>query len=100
LVADLCRSASALAARTGKTGEAQMSNSATSLLSVDNLTVDFHSATGAFRATEGVSFSVQAGETLVILGESGSGKSVSASAIMGLIDTPPGEIVSGTVQYR
>ncbi|WMT91717.1 ABC transporter ATP-binding protein [Pelagibacterium sp. H642] len=77
-----------------------MSNSATSLLSVDNLTVDFHSATGAFRATEEVSFSVEAGETLVILGESGSGKSVSASAIMGLIDTPPGEIVSGTVQYR
>ncbi|WMT87513.1 ABC transporter ATP-binding protein [Pelagibacterium sp. 26DY04] len=76
-----------------------MSNSATSLLSVDNLTVDFHSATGAFRATEGVSFSVEAGETLVILGESGSGKSVSASAIMGLIDTPPGEIVSGTIRY-
>ncbi|SDG16356.1 peptide/nickel transport system ATP-binding protein [Pelagibacterium luteolum] len=77
-----------------------MSMSKPPLLSVDNLTVDFHSAAGAFRATEGVSFSVDAGETLVILGESGSGKSVSASAIMGLIDTPPGEIVSGAISYR
>ncbi|MEQ8167061.1 MAG: ATP-binding cassette domain-containing protein, partial [Alphaproteobacteria bacterium] len=52
-----------------------MSSDQSPLLSVENLTVDFHSANGAFRATEDVSFSVQAGETLVILGESGSGKS-------------------------
>ncbi len=45
--------------------------------------MDFLSLGGAFRATSGVSFHVDAGETLVILGESGSGKSVSASAIMG-----------------
>lgn len=70
------------------------------LLEVKNLTVDFLSLGGAFRATNGVSFHVDAGETLVILGESGSGKSVSASAIMGLIDTPPGQICSGTVTYR
>jgi peptide/nickel transport system ATP-binding protein len=70
------------------------------LLEVKNLTVDFLSLGGAFRATNGVSFHVNAGETLVILGESGSGKSVSASAIMGLIDTPPGQICSGTVTYR
>ncbi|MCL6707989.1 ABC transporter ATP-binding protein [Pseudomonas sp. R2.Fl] len=72
----------------------------THLLEVRNLTVDFLSLGGAFRATNGVSFHVDAGETLVILGESGSGKSVSASAIMGLIDTPPGDICSGTVTYR
>lgn len=71
-----------------------------SLLTVENLTVDFHSAAGAFRAVNDVSFHVEQGETLVILGESGSGKSVSASAVMGLIDTPPGEIVSGRVTYR
>lgn len=70
------------------------------LLEVKNLTVDFLSLGGATRATNGVSFHVNAGETLVILGESGSGKSVSASAIMGLIDTPPGQICSGTVTYR
>jgi len=77
-----------------------MSNGTPPLLEVEGLTVDFHSATGAFRATHAVSFAVEAGETLVILGESGSGKSVSASAIMGLIDTPPGEIVSGAIRYR
>lgn len=71
-----------------------------SLLAVENLTVDFHAAEGAFRAVNDVSFHVEPGETLVILGESGSGKSVSASAVMGLIDTPPGEIVSGRVTYR
>ncbi len=70
------------------------------LLEVRGLTVDFLSLGGAFRATNGVSFHVDAGETLVILGESGSGKSVSASAIMGLIDTPPGEICSGKITYR
>lgn len=70
------------------------------LLSVENLTVDFHSSAGAFRAVNNVTFHVDPGETLVILGESGSGKSVSASAVMGLIDTPPGEIVSGRVTYR
>lgn len=70
------------------------------LLEVKDLTVDFLSLGGAFRATNGVSFHVDAGETLVILGESGSGKSVSASAIMGLIDTPPGDICAGTIVYR
>ena len=72
----------------------------THLLEIKDLTVDFLSLGGAFRATNGVSFHVNEGETLVILGESGSGKSVSASAIMGLIDTPPGQICSGSVTYR
>ena len=70
------------------------------ILEVKDLTVDFLSLGGAFRATSDVSFHVDAGETLVILGESGSGKSVSASAIMGLIDTPPGDICAGSVTYR
>jgi peptide/nickel transport system ATP-binding protein len=70
------------------------------LLEVKGLTVEFLSANGAFRATETVSFHVNPGETLVILGESGSGKSVSASAIMGLIDMPPGRISSGRLAYR
>jgi peptide/nickel transport system ATP-binding protein len=70
------------------------------LVSVENLTIDFHSGAGCFRAVDGISFHVDAGETLVILGESGSGKSVSSSAIMGLIDMPPGEIVSGRIAYE
>ncbi|MEI4472799.1 ABC transporter ATP-binding protein [Frigidibacter sp. MR17.24] len=71
----------------------------TPIITVEGLTVDFHNATGAQRAVEDVSFEVRPGETLVILGESGSGKSVSASAIMGLIDMPPGEIVSGRILF-
>ncbi|MGZ3218163.1 dipeptide ABC transporter ATP-binding protein [Paracoccus sp. T5] len=70
------------------------------LIEVRGLTVDFHAGAGTFRAVDDVSYHVNAGETLVILGESGSGKSVSSSAIMGLIDTPPGEIVSGSILYR
>ena len=46
------------------------------------------------------SYHLDAGETLAILGESGSGKSVSASAIMNLIDSPPGYITSGRILYR
>ncbi len=54
------------------------------LLEVENLRVEF----GAFKAGDGVSFSVDAGEVLGIVGESGSGKSVTALALMGLIDEP------------
>ena len=60
------------------------------LLEVSGLSVDFHTAAGVVHAVRGVSFHVDRGETLAILGESGSGKSVSASAIMNLIDMPPG----------
>ncbi|TPE46898.1 dipeptide ABC transporter ATP-binding protein [Amaricoccus solimangrovi] len=77
-----------------------MTGARTPLVAVENLTVDFHSGAGSFRAVEGVSFHVDPGETLVILGESGSGKSVSSSAIMGLIDMPPGEIVTGRILYE
>ena len=77
-----------------------MSKASTPLVEVENLTVDFHGGAGAFRAVDGVSFHVNPGETLVVLGESGSGKSVSSSAIMGLIDMPPGEIVTGAIRYE
>lgn len=70
------------------------------LLQVDNLSVDFLSESAPVHATRSVSFAVAEGETLVILGESGSGKSVSASAIVGLIDTPPGHIRSGRISFR
>jgi peptide/nickel transport system ATP-binding protein len=70
------------------------------VLRVDNLSVHFRTARGIVHAVRDISFSLAAGETLAILGESGSGKSVTAAAIMGLIDTPPGVISAGTIAYR
>ncbi|MCP1199540.1 ABC transporter ATP-binding protein [Notoacmeibacter sp. MSK16QG-6] len=69
------------------------------LIEVRNLSVDFHTAQGTVHAVRNVSWHLDKGETLAILGESGSGKSVSASAIMNLIDMPPGEITSGKVLF-
>ena len=51
------------------------------------------------RALNGVSFDLHEGETLAILGESGSGKSVTAQAVMGIIDSPPGFITGGELRY-
>ncbi|MFN7008673.1 MAG: ABC transporter ATP-binding protein [Allorhizobium sp.] len=55
------------------------------LLEIENLTVQFETASGWFKAVDGVSLSVEAGEVLAIVGESGSGKSVSMLAVMGLL---------------
>ncbi|MDB5526622.1 MAG: transporter ATP-binding protein [Rhizobium sp.] len=70
------------------------------LVEVRNLSVEFHTQDGTIPAVRNVSWHVDRGETLAILGESGSGKSVSSSALMGLIDIPPGRITSGQVLYR
>ena len=55
------------------------------LLEIENLTVEFKTSSGAFRAVDGVSMAVDAGEVLAIVGESGSGKSVAMLAVMGLL---------------
>ncbi|EPX78743.1 ABC transporter ATP-binding protein [Salipiger mucosus] len=69
------------------------------LLDVRNLSVDFHTARGTVHAVRDVSWHLDRGEVLAILGESGSGKSVSASAVLDLIDCPPGEITSGEILF-
>jgi oligopeptide transport system ATP-binding protein len=69
------------------------------LLEVDDLFVEFHTEEGVAKAINGVSFDLSQGETLAILGESGSGKSVTAQAIMGILDMPPATIPSGAVRY-
>ena len=69
------------------------------ILLVENLSVDFDTPHGTVHAVRDVSFEVIAGETLAVLGESGSGKSVSASAILNLIDMPPGRVVAGAIKY-
>ena len=66
------------------------------LLEVRDLRVEFHTRDGIAHAVNGVSFAVEAGETLAVLGESGSGKSVTAQAVMGILDMPPGRITRHT----
>ncbi len=70
------------------------------LLEVEDLQVEFRTRDGVAKAVNGVTFSLSEGETLAILGESGSGKSVTAQAIMGIIDSPPGFVTGGQVRYR
>jgi peptide/nickel transport system ATP-binding protein len=68
------------------------------VLEVSGLSTVFHTRTGIVRAVQDVSFSVEAGETLAIVGESGCGKTMTALSLMRLIPTPPGEISAGTVK--
>ncbi|MFE0922086.1 ABC transporter ATP-binding protein [Streptomyces nigra] len=70
------------------------------LLDVHDLKVEFRTRDGIARAVNGVSFGVDAGETLAVLGESGSGKSVTAQAVMGILDSPPGRITAGEVLFQ
>jgi oligopeptide transport system ATP-binding protein len=70
------------------------------LLDLEDLCVEFHTRDGIARVLNGVSFHVDAGETLALLGESGSGKSVTAQAIMGILDSPPAVVRSGRILYQ
>jgi oligopeptide transport system ATP-binding protein len=70
------------------------------LLEVDNLQTHFFTREGVVRAVDGVSFTVEPGKTLGIVGESGCGKSVTALSIMSLLPQPPAKIVGGSVRFE
>ncbi|HBV98213.1 MAG: peptide ABC transporter ATP-binding protein [Peptococcaceae bacterium BICA1-7] len=69
------------------------------LLEIDNLRVHFSTCAGEVQAVRGVSFSVGQGEAVALVGESGCGKSITALSVMGLIPSPPGRIVCGSVYF-
>ena len=67
------------------------------LLEVDRLCVEFPTRRGVLRALEDVTFAIEAGEVLGVVGESGAGKSLTGAAIIGLLE-PPGRIAGGEVR--
>ncbi|MBM9593970.1 dipeptide/oligopeptide/nickel ABC transporter permease/ATP-binding protein [Roseitranquillus sediminis] len=70
------------------------------ILALQDLETQFHVGRRVYRAVGGVSLHVEPGECLGIIGESGSGKSVTALSVMSLVASPPGVITGGAVRYR
>ncbi len=70
------------------------------LLDVKDLKTRFHTPEGTVYAVNGISFHVDEGETLAVVGESGCGKSVSMLSVLQLIPVPPGDIAGGVVSFR
>lgn len=66
------------------------------ILEVNNLRVSYHTYAGEVKSVRGVSFNLETGKALAVVGESGCGKSVTAKSIMGLIKGPQGEIKEGS----
>ena len=69
------------------------------LLEVENLKTQFFTSAGTVRAVDGITYTVDEGETVALVGESGCGKSVSALSILRLIPWPPGKIVGGRITF-
>jgi oligopeptide/dipeptide ABC transporter ATP-binding protein len=69
------------------------------LLEVRGLHTEFRTGAGLVRAVDGVSYTVETGETVAIVGESGSGKSVGALSILRLIPDPPGRVTAGEIRF-
>jgi oligopeptide/dipeptide ABC transporter ATP-binding protein len=70
------------------------------LLEVQNLRTQFRTSAGVVKAVDGISYDVDEGETVAIVGESGCGKSVGAMSILRLIPDPPGRIVEGVINFQ
>ena len=70
------------------------------LLEIENLRTQFFTAAGTVRAVDGVSYGVEAGQVVALVGESGCGKSVTALSILRLIPDPPGRIVGGSIRFK
>lgn len=70
------------------------------LLNIRNLTIQFNTDTGVVHAVNGIDLSIGEGETLGLVGETGAGKTTTALGILNLIQSPPGEIISGEILYR
>ena len=69
------------------------------LLEIDSLRTQFFTSAGTVQAVDGISYDVEEGETVAIVGESGCGKSVSALSLLRLIPDPPGRIVGGNIKF-
>jgi peptide/nickel transport system ATP-binding protein len=69
------------------------------LLDISNLQVGFDGEAGRVRAVDGVSFSIDAGQTVGVVGESGCGKSVTAASILRLVPSPPGVMLGGQIRF-
>ena len=70
------------------------------LLEVKNLVTEFSTQDGVVRAVDGISYDLNEGEIIGIVGESGCGKTVSALSVMRLVASPPGKIVGGEVLFE
>ena len=69
------------------------------LLQIRDLHTEFRTGAGTVRAVDGISYAVEPGETVAIVGESGAGKSVGALSILRLIPDPPGRITRGEIVF-
>jgi len=72
----------------------------TKLLEIENLQTHFFTSVGVVRAVDGISYDVNEGETIAIVGESGCGKSVGALSILRLVASPPGRVVGGSIRFQ
>ena len=70
------------------------------LLEVRGLKTHFYTSGGTVKAVDGITYDVEAGETVAVVGESGCGKSVGALSILRLIPDPPGKIVDGSIHFQ